>query len=199
MISSSWPQASRTRARDVAPLSGLMRLWGWMHSPLGRKFVKYAMVSVVSTTVSQSVLLVTYGVLRLWPAVACNIVANAIATVPSYYLNRNWTWRKSGRSHLLKEMLPFWVSSFAGMALSILTVDIAVHFAQSHDLPHMTASILVNGANLFAFGLLWFLNFIFYNRVLFSGERVSPILGKSTQARDGDECSLGSDPVAGLV
>lgn len=160
--------ASNSATRSPSRLKGL---WDWLHSPLGRKFVKYAMVSVVSTTVSQSILLITYGVLRLWPAVVCNIVANAVATVPSYYLNRNWTWRKTGRSHVLKEMLPFWASSFAGMGLSILTVDLAANFARSHDLAHMTGSVLVNGANLIAFGTLWFLNFLLYNHVLFSAHR----------------------------
>ncbi|MCL4422041.1 MAG: GtrA family protein [Actinobacteria bacterium] len=168
---------------DVPPSRlGVASLIEWIRSPLGRKVVKYSMVSVVSTIVSQAVLFLTYGVLRLWPAVACNIVANVVAAVPSYYLNRNWAWGKSGRSHLFKEVLPFWASSLAGMALSIMTVDFAQRFAQSNNLSHLAASVLVNTANLTAFGVLWLAKFILYNRLLFVTHDKAAIGGAASEA-----------------
>ena len=47
------------------------------------------------------------------------IFANAVATFPSYWLNRRWAWGKSGRSHFMKEIVPFWAMSAAGIAFSI--------------------------------------------------------------------------------
>ena len=52
------------------------------------------------------------------PAVAANVVANVVATVPSYVLNRRWVWGRGGRSHFWREVMPFWVLSFIGLAFS---------------------------------------------------------------------------------
>ena len=82
--------------------------------PSSLKLFKYAGVSVISTIVSQVTLFMTFGVWRVMSEVPANILANAVATVPSYYLNRKWVWGKSGRSHLWREVVPFWVLSFVG-------------------------------------------------------------------------------------
>jgi putative flippase GtrA len=41
-----------------------------------------------------------------------------VATFPSYYLNRTWTWAKRGKSHLRKEIIPFWTMSLFGIGFS---------------------------------------------------------------------------------
>ena len=48
-----------------------------------RKLVRYSLVSLVSVAVSQSVLMVAFGLLH-WTARLANLVACAVATVPSY-------------------------------------------------------------------------------------------------------------------
>ena len=48
------------------------------------------MVSVISTGVSFVVLAVLYGGLKLWSEVPDTLVANAVATFTSYWLNRSW-------------------------------------------------------------------------------------------------------------
>ena len=133
--------------------------------PTSLKLVKYASVSIVSTGVSQVTLLIVFGWLHLMPAVAANVVANVVATPPSYYLNRKWVWGKHGKSHLTREVLPFWVLGFVGLALSSLTVWGAETFAHNHNLSHGWTSLLVNAANLFAFGVLWILKFVIYQRL----------------------------------
>ena len=70
------------------------------------KVLRYSLVSLVSIAVSQSVLMVAFGMLH-WTASAANVVACAVATVPSYYLNRCWAWGRRGRSHLWREVVPF--------------------------------------------------------------------------------------------
>jgi putative flippase GtrA len=60
--------------------------------------VRYSLVSVVSVAVSQSVLAVAFGVLH-WTAQLANVVACAVAAVPSFHLNRSWAWGRRGRSH----------------------------------------------------------------------------------------------------
>lgn len=133
--------------------------------PSSLKLFKYAGVSVVSTIVSQVTLFMTFGVWRVLSEVPANILANALATVPSYYLNRKWVWGKGGRSHLWREVVPFWVLSFIGLAFSSLAVWLAGDFARHHSLGHATTTLLVNGANLFSFAILWFVKFVIYNKL----------------------------------
>jgi putative flippase GtrA len=149
------------------PLGRVGRIVLWFRSPSGHKVIKYAAVSVISTLISQLILFISYGILSLASAVVCNILANAIAAGPSYYLNRSWVWKKTGRSHALKEILPFWLLAFAGMGLSIGTVALAAHIGQVENWPHLVRSGAVNAANLLAFGTIWVLKLVIYDRVLF--------------------------------
>jgi putative flippase GtrA len=136
-----------------------------MAHPSSVKLIKYASVSAISTVVSQVVLFMTFGVFRVMSEVPANIVANVIATVPSYYLNRKWVWGKGGRSHMWREVVPFWVLSFVGLAFSSLAVYLAGAFARHHGLGHGATTILVNVANLVSFAILWIVKFIVYNKL----------------------------------
>jgi putative flippase GtrA len=154
-------------------MSGLMArlvsLWRLRKTPEGKKMFRYTMVSVISTGVSFATLALVYGVFKVWTEVPSTLFANAVATVPSYYLNRNWAWGKTGRSHIRREVLPFWGLSIAGMLLSILTSSAARSFGIHHfEHDHLARTVLVEGMNLFAFGLLWVVKFIVFQR-LFRG------------------------------
>ncbi len=133
--------------------------------PSSMKLAKYASVSVISTIVSQVTLLLTFGVFRVMSEVPANVLANVLATVPSYYLNRSWVWGKNGKSHLWREVVPFWVLSFVGLAFSSLAVWLAGDFARDHHLHHFGTSVLVNGANLASFAILWVVKFVIYQKL----------------------------------
>jgi putative flippase GtrA len=133
-------------------------------TPTGGRMFRYTMVSVITTFVSLGVLTLTYGAFH-WSEVPATVFANCVATVPSYILNRRWAWRKSGRSHLWREIVPFWVASLAGIALSTVTASLARDFSQKHELHHLASTVVVDGANLMAFGILWVLKFIIFNRL----------------------------------
>ena len=139
----------------------------WASTPTGRKAVRYTCASVISVAVSQAVLFLTYGVLQVASAVPCNIIATAVATVPSYYLNRRWAWGKTGKSHLWKEILPFWGLAFVGLALSILAVDLAETEAPRITSSHLGTAIIVNFAALAAWGVIWVGKFVIFNRLMF--------------------------------
>jgi len=151
----------------LAGMSALVvRLWRLYHTPQGKKMFRYTMVSVISTLVSVTVLGLVYGVFQWWTEVPSTLFANVVATVPSYYLNRSWAWGKSGRSHIRREVLPFWGLSIAGMLLSILTSTEARNIGIAHFEHHHTIrTVLVLGANLMAFGVLWVVKFLVFNRL----------------------------------
>src|SRR5437867_8238170 len=91
-------------------------------SPQGQKAIRYTLTSVVSVCVSQVFLAFFHAVIG-WSAFWANIWACAIATVPSYELNRKWAWGKRGKSHFWKEVMPFWALAFVGLAFSTVAAD----------------------------------------------------------------------------
>jgi len=162
-------------------------LWAWASTPTGKKAVRYTMVSAISVAVGQAVLFLTFGIMRLGSAVTCNIIATAVATVPSYYLNRWWAWGRTGRSHLWKEIVPFWALAFLGLALSIFAVDVAESEAHRITSSHLGTALIVNAASLAAWGVIWVGKFIILNRLLFvdhEPHRVEALL--SRVGSDGD-------------
>lgn len=130
---------------------------------------KFASVSVISTGLTQIVLFGTYQVLKLGSAVECNVIATVVASVPAYFLNRNWTWGKRGKSDLWREVIPFWVIAFVGLVLSTAMVALA---AKHNPFPHgsLKAALFVNLANLCTYGLIWVGRYFIFNRYMF-GDR----------------------------
>lgn len=145
--------------------TALVRLWRFSRSPEGLRVVRYTMVSIISALTSLVILTIVFGVLRLWGEVVSTLFANITAGIPSYYLNRRWVWGKSGRSHIWREILPFWVMSITGIGFALYTATLARNFAEAHDLQHLARTALVVGANIAAFGILWLLKFLVLNRL----------------------------------
>jgi putative flippase GtrA len=104
-------------------------------------------------------------VLRLWGEIFSTLFANICAGIPSYYLNRRWVWGKSGRSHIWRELVPFWVLSIAGVIFALYMASLAQSFANAHHLEHLARTVLVIGANVAAFAILWLLKFLVLNRL----------------------------------
>jgi putative flippase GtrA len=139
----------------------------WVSMPTGRKVLRYTVVSMVTVVVSQAVLFLSFGVLQLASAVPCNIIAAAVATLPSYYLNRRWAWGITGRSHPWREIVPFWGLAFLGLVLSILAVDLAEKAAPHVTSSHLGTAVIVNVSALAAWGVIWIGKFVIFNHVLF--------------------------------
>jgi cellulose synthase/poly-beta-1,6-N-acetylglucosamine synthase-like glycosyltransferase/putative flippase GtrA len=149
----------------MARLTPAARRWG-------PKLLRYSLASVVSIAVSQAVLVVAFGLWH-WTASVANVVACAVATVPSYYLNRSWAWGRRGRSDLWREVVPFWGIAFAGLVLSTWAADAASTLAGRAAVSHATTTAVVMAASLLAFGVLWVGKFAVFNTLLFT-ERPPP-------------------------
>jgi putative flippase GtrA len=150
-------------------MSGLVvrveHLWQKRDTPEAKRLFRYTMVSVVSTIVSFGVLAIIFGVLHLWGEIVSTAVANVSATIPSYYLNRKWVWGKGGRSHLTKEIIPFWVMGALGIVVSLGGAAVARHIGIEHHLSHLMQTALVLFANLVSFGIFWVLKYMVFNRL----------------------------------
>ena len=133
-------------------------------SPTGQTFLKYSAVSVISVAINLVLLVFAFGVLG-WSAAPANIFAVGISAIPSYYLNRAWAWGKRGRSHWLKEVIPFWALAFLGWVISTLAV--AVVESHVHGLHHAVQSIVLQLTTIGAFGVLWVVKFVIFNELMF--------------------------------
>ena len=129
-------------------------------------------VSVISTAISIVVLAtgtLVFG-LAAWTA---NVLAVAFATGPSYTLNRRWTWGRRDASHPWRQVLPFWAMSFAGLGLSTLLVGVTSAWATGMHLAQPLATFSLVGAHLSGYALLWGVQFVVLDRVLFGGARAN--------------------------
>jgi putative flippase GtrA len=137
----------------------------WSHTHEGKKLIRFTSVSLVSTATSQLGIFLFYGVFHWWGVVEATLIANVIATIPSYNLNRKWTWGKSGRSHLVKEILPFWAISLCGITCSFFFSFGARYLVRHHDWPHAIDTLIVMAVNFLAFAIFWVLKLLIFNRI----------------------------------
>jgi len=137
------------------------------HRTLVQKLTRCMSVSIVTTIISLSTLGIATAVFGI-AAWLANVLATALATGPSYSLNRRWTWGRRGASHPWREVMPFWVLSFTGLALSTVAVGVADAWAGGAQLTGLlhTGTLLV--AHLSGFGALWVVQFLILDRVLFA-------------------------------
>ena len=144
----SEPSASAPRVRNGQASTSR---WPWAAGLWGRRGARYSLVSLVSVAVSQSVLAVAFGVLH-WTAQLANVVACAVAAVPSFHLNRSWTWGRRGRSRLLREVVPFWTLAFLGLAFSTWAAAFGSTMARHAAASHAVTTAMVMASSLMAFG-----------------------------------------------
>lgn len=154
-----------------------------------RRLWKYASVSIVSTLVTQVVLFLTYHIWNVGSAVECNVIATVVASIPAYYLNRAWTWGKRGRSRLWGEVVPFWTIALVAMVLSTAAVGLAAHNADRIASGSLAHALIVNGANLFTYAVLWTARYFVLNRWLFGTASADASLVPSEAGPSGPQVS----------
>lgn len=146
----------RTRFRSIP---------AWSQSHEGRKIIRYVLVSISSTVVSFVAITAFYG-LGIIPSVIWSTLAgNLAAAVPAYQLHRRWTWGKRGKSHLRREVAPFWLLTFMGIGVSQLGAFWARHEVGAHQWSHLVNTGLVVFTNLASFAIFWVLKLIVFNRI----------------------------------
>jgi putative flippase GtrA len=135
----------------------------------GALAIKYSMVSVVGVTLTQALLVVFIELLDLNPT-RSNVAAVMITAVPVFFLNKRWVWNVDGKVSFRREILPFWVFTGAGLALSTLLVSVAEDVSDS--------TLLVMVASLGGFGILWVAKFLFLDQVMFGQRGVDEVLSQ---------------------
>jgi len=155
----------------------------WSKSHEGKKLLRFTAASGITTCVSLSTILVVYGFHIISGIISATLFGNIVAILPSYFLTRMWAWGKRGRSHWRKEVVPYWLMSFAGIAFSLLGATWVKTFVHSHDLDHFINTLLVAGMNLVSFALFWVLKVLLFNRIF----HTHPLVDLDEHLRDEEE------------
>lgn len=135
-------------------------------SDSAQKMFRYGMVSVVGVVVAQVLLTILYKFFGMNPTIA-NVIAVSVSALPCYVLSKQWVWGKGGKSHLFKEVVPFWAFAFFGLLLSTLLVHIVKQ--------HTDSLVWINGASLSGFGVLWIARFFVLDRLIWGPRHHTPL------------------------
>ena len=122
------------------------------------KLFRYSSVSALAVIITQTCLwfgLVIVG----WPALVANVFSVTVGAVPAYLLNRSWVWGRNDSHSVRDEILPFWLYSVGGLALSSAFVTFADLWWDS--------TVMVMAGNLTGFGNLWVGKFFMLEKFLF--------------------------------
>jgi putative flippase GtrA len=139
----------------------------------GTLAIKYSMVSVIGVTITQTLLVLFVGIMDRDPTWS-NVIAVMICALPVFLLNKRWVWSHDGKISFRREILPFWVFTAAGLALSTGLVALANSVSDS--------TLLVMIASVGGFGLLWVAKFLFLDQVMFGHSEKDEVLGQEAPA-----------------
>ena len=119
----------------------------------------------VATTLLSAAVLVALVLGAGMNAGAANIVAVCCGIPVSYVANRRWTWRRTGRGSVVREVVPFWILSLAGLLASTLVVAWVGGLAASWS--DGARAIALPLAEAATFAGLWLVQFAVLDRVIF--------------------------------
>ena len=149
----------------------LRELREWSRSYEGKKLIRFTTTSLISTVISESLILITYGFKIIPGEIQATLFSNIVAMLPAYHLNRRWAWGKSGRSKLRSEVLPYIGMSSLGMSFSLVGATYARHVVQAHHWAHLVNTAIVGGTNIGAFAIFWVLKMLLFNKIFHPGPR----------------------------
>jgi len=150
-------------------------LYAHARSDAGRRAIRYVTTSGIGVVLTQALLSLFLYVFH-WPGGPSNVLAVSLVSVPAFLLNKYWVWGKRGRAHMRKEVLPFWLFTIAGLALSTLAVVAVVALTKDPDVPSLENGnkLAVQFANLAGFGALWILKYLFLDKIMFGEHHHTP-------------------------
>jgi putative flippase GtrA len=162
------------------------------------QLARYAAVSVVANATTLTVLGILVGIVN-FDAGWSNIIATAVATIPSFELNRRWVWGKQGQRSMSAEVVPFWVWAFLELAISSFTVHLMGEHATAAGWSRSLRTLVLEATTIGTTGALWAVQFVLFDRVLFRhrggalpvapgvGGEVAAVAGARADGADADD------------
>jgi putative flippase GtrA len=143
------------------------RLRALVATPRRRTAMRYCLLSLVNVAVGQILLAILFGVLG-WTAVRSNVTATAIALAPAFWASKRFVWQEVGRSHVVREIVPFCSLAFLGLVLSTWFAALAQTAATELASSRSVQTLIVMGGVGLGFGIVWVLRFLVLDRLVFA-------------------------------
>ena len=169
------------------------RLAGWLlHLPLpGRarrvlesghahRLVRYALGSIICTTVS-AVLFVVLFATALMGSRGASLTASAVAAVIGYWLNRRWTWGRRRRPDLRRELLPYWATIVVTAVLAALVTGAVNGVLRGSGVSRGIRTAVDLVAYLGTYGVLFTAKYLLFHRMFTSRTEVAPSSSEPAQ------------------
>jgi putative flippase GtrA len=128
------------------------------------KLGRYLGGSVVATVCSQLTFVLLYGVLGVAAGVT-SVVAWFAGAVPNYWLNRAWTWQRTGRPSLRRELLPYAAIILGTLLLAIVTTELVDRLLREADVQDATRVVLVTVAFGGVYVVMFGVRFVLLDRL----------------------------------
>jgi putative flippase GtrA len=132
--------------------------------------IRYTATSGVGVVGTQILIVIFYRIIRL-EEVQSNLASTMLMSIPAFALNKYWVWGKRGRARIRREVIPFWAFTVAGWVLSTAAVAAVRGMAEQHSTEQ---TLLVMGASITGFGLLWILKYVFLDKIMFGPDHHTP-------------------------
>lgn len=142
-------------------------------------WAKYSASSVVATVISQSAFALCY-----WfgtAALVASLVAWVTGTVPSYLMNRRWTWGHRGPTG--RDLLPYAIIVVVSAVLAAIVTTITDRLVQDRIDSHAWQTVLVSGSYLGTYGVLFILKFVLFDRYVFAKKPSQAAETEAAEAR----------------
>jgi putative flippase GtrA len=128
-----------------------------------RRLFRYAFTSGLSLGISEACLLALYST-RTFGATSSALLATLAGTIPSYLLSRYWIWSEANRKRVGRQVVLYWATSLASMAITAAGTGLITHAAPGGHRAHV---IFAGGAFLAMNVILWFTKYLVYQKIIF--------------------------------
>jgi putative flippase GtrA len=147
-------------------LSGLRRLYlRFVTGQRWGRLIRYGATSGMSTVFSEAMLIGLTATATLG-ATSSALLANLVATVPSYLLSRYWIWPEADRDRIGRQVSLYWITSILSTVLSTVVTKVVASSITIHGDPR---ALVLGAAFLGTYAVFWFAKYVMYHRWLFVG------------------------------
>jgi len=131
------------------------------------RLVRYGATSGMAFCLSEATLLILYGS-HLVGATTAALIANVVATVPSYLMSRYWIWKDADRTRVGRQVVLYWATSAASIVLTSLATGAIAHHIPTNHRFHLA---LVGLAFLVVNVVFFLLKFVVYHKIIFRTQK----------------------------
>lgn len=136
------------------------------------RFAKALVTAVSGTALSQATLL---GLLTAHTnSTLASFLAFLAGAIPNYFIARRWAWNRNRKPDFRRETLPYIVivasTGFLATGLTTLTD----HYLKPLDLSELLRIVVLDGAFIGSYALVFVLKFTLLDRLVFHGGKTPP-------------------------